>query len=184
MHRLTTEGILNVVNAPNDLPGGPAVSVGRLVMLLVLLVGFIAMHGLAATNGDGTHHSPLALSAAADMHSVDAQTAMSALMVARAMTGNGIPDHGTFQGSRAAEATPTTTERHGDDAGGFHAAMAGCLIALCGLLTLAPARRSAGSIVVARARETVMLLNHLPAARPDDPPPRPLPRISLCVLRV
>jgi hypothetical protein len=36
---------------------GPALGVARLVLVTAALVGFVAMHGLATTDGAGSHHA-------------------------------------------------------------------------------------------------------------------------------
>jgi hypothetical protein len=168
---------LRAVNPNRDLRAGSAVSVGRLLSSVVLLLGFIAMHGPAATNGDGTHHSPLGLAATPGVHST-----ISATISAGAMTGDGPAEHGTARALRAAQSTLADTGQQGGDAEDSHPVTVGSLIALCGLVVLALTLPRRG-ILTARVRE-VAALRHLGAMRPGHPPPRRSPRISLCVLRV
>jgi hypothetical protein len=178
--RGTAEGILETVNTRSDPSTGSALTAGRFLALVVLLVAFIAMHGLAAMNGDGIHHGPLAFFAAPDAHA-----SVSTVV----MTGDGLPDHGVGDhgagGSRAGEAAPTGFEQHGGsgDGEGSHAATAGCLIALCGLVTFVLALAGRGALT-GPMRELTALRQRLGVLRPDHRPPRRSPRISLCVLRV
>ena len=169
---------MRAVNPHRDLRPGSAVSVGRLLSSVVLLLGFIAMHGLAATNGDGTHHSPLGLAATPGVHST-----ISATISAGAMTGDGPAEHGTAGALRAAQSTPADTGQQGGDAEDSHPATVGCLIALCGVVVLALTLPRRG-ILTARVHEAAALRHRRGAMRPGHPPPRRSPRISLCVLRV
>jgi hypothetical protein len=45
------------------LPHGLALSLARLMLLMAAAAGFLAMHGLAATDPAGIHHYPLSMSA-------------------------------------------------------------------------------------------------------------------------
>lgn len=47
---------------------GLAAGVARLVLLTLAAVGFMAMHGVAATDPAGAHHNPMSVSAAAMEH--------------------------------------------------------------------------------------------------------------------
>ena len=161
-----------------------AASVGRLVVLVVLLVGFTAMHGLAATSGDGTHHSPLALPAVSDAHGIDA---LSMVVTTNIVVRNAdhLTGHRTAGGVGAAEAMSTATGEHGGSGGGEdpHAALAGCVIALYGLAVLALVLPGRGTLT--RGVRELAALRHCPdAVRLGHPPPRQPPRISLCILRV
>jgi hypothetical protein len=44
-------------------PHGPALGVVRFVLLMVAAAGFMAMHGVAATDPAGLHHNPISTSA-------------------------------------------------------------------------------------------------------------------------
>ena len=97
---------------------------------------------------------------------------------------DGVGDHGAG-GSRVGEAAPTAFGQPGGPGDGeaSHAAMAGCLIALCGLVILALALAGRDTIT-GSVRELTALRHRLGALRPVHRPPRQPPRISLCVLRV
>jgi hypothetical protein len=47
------------VDLPSTASTGSATGVARLVLLALALAGFVAMHGIAATDLGGTHHNPL-----------------------------------------------------------------------------------------------------------------------------
>lgn len=165
---------MRAVSTRSDLFTGSAAGVGRLVALVAVLLGFIAMHGLAATDGDGTHHSPLSISAAPYGHSGWGVTPASDEAVDQGAGGSPGVD-----GIPAATGQPSGSA----DGHGFHAAIAGCLIALCGLVILAltaPGRAT----LTERVREMAALRQQPGSVRPGHPPPRRFPRISLCVLRV
>jgi hypothetical protein len=173
------------VNTRSDLPTRSALTAGRFVVLVVFLFGFIVMHGLAATHGDGTHHSPLALPTPPGVHGILSTSPSTA-----AIPGDGLPDHGdadhdTAEDSHLAEAAVTATGRHGESGGGegSHGAMVGCLIAVCALVIITLALPHRGTLT-RRARELAALRHLLGGARPEHRPPRLPSRISLCVLRV
>jgi len=153
------------------------------LLLVVLLLGFIAMHGLASTSGDGTHGSPLALAAGSDAHNT-----MFTAASADDTTGDDLFEHGATESSRTAETgpldmAPAETGEQGGDAEGSHAAMVGCLIALCGV-AIVGLKLSGRGTLVDLIRELAALYDRLCTIHPSRPPSRRTPRISLCVLRV
>ena len=93
---------LRAVDTRSDPPTGSALTVGRFLALVVLLFGFIAMHGLAATNGDGTHHSPLAWPTLPGVHSILSTGPSTAAMPRDGFPDQGDADHGTAEDSRLA----------------------------------------------------------------------------------
>ena len=149
----------------------------------MLLIRFTAMHGLAATRGDGTHHSPIALPAASDAHGIDAlsMVATTNMVVTTAdhLTGRRTPG-----ALGAAEGIPTANGEHGGSRpwGGQdpQAPMAGCVIAVYGLAVLAlvlpgrgtPTRESASSRRCASAR------TRCASATPPPRQPREAPSAS------
>ena len=172
------------MNTRSDLPTGSALTAGRFVVLVVFLFGFIVMHGLTATHGDGTHHNPLAFPTPPGVRNV-----LSTSPSATAIPGDGFPDHGyadrgTAEDSRLAEAV-TAAGQHGGSGDGeaFYAAISGCLIALCGLVILMLALPHRGTLT-RRVQELAALRQLMGGARPEHRPPRLPSRISLCVLRV
>lgn len=159
-------------------------SVGRLVVLVALLVGFTAMHVLAATSGDGTHNSPLALPAASAAHGIDALSMVVTTNMVVA-TADHLTGHRTAGGAGAVEEMPTATGEHGGSVGPEdpHAGLAGCVIALYGLAVLVLVLPGRGTLT--RGLRELAALRHCPdVARLGHPPPRQPPRISLCILRV
>ena len=152
------------VTAVREVIKSPLV-VGRWVLLVVVLSGFVSMHAIAATDDAGGHHSPLTLSAAVD------DTATSHLA-----------DHSAPAASVQLEssAAGSASDRPGDPAG-WHALMVGCVFVLCGLLAglvlraLRVGRLALTAAPLRFARQIV--------GRPERSPPRPI-FLSLCVLRL
>ena len=136
----------------------------RLIVLALTLVGFVAMHGLASTDGDGTHCDPL-----------------HALM----STAHGSVD------DMAGDATATTAAKYPDliasvtfsvqsadhDA---HELMTGCLLALLGALAALILRLLRVPAVQSASTTNLSTPSGQWTARA---PPHPL-FLSLCVLRL
>lgn len=53
-------------------PHGLALGVARFILLMVATAGFMAMHGMAATDQAGLHHNPTSMSATSAPHGVAA----------------------------------------------------------------------------------------------------------------
>ena len=154
-----------------------AVGVSGLVVLFLLLGGFVAMHGVAATTATGVHHNPVTVLAVTGDH-VAEQVPVTGPASSMAHT----QPHGDVQ-PRAADSTASAAAGtpESDDSGASHGQMVGCLVVLCGAIAAVVLRlfkpfrtMSAGAL----GRVTGYL-----RARPDRPPPR-RSRISLGVLRV
>jgi len=132
--------------------------VSGLVVLFVLLAGFMAMHGVAATTETGVHHNPVALLAAPDHQSLEPGSMPS------------MPD--ADNGARPGQ---------GHDDGAAHNMMVGCLVVLLGALAAVVLRLGKRWRVVDRDPASPLLLRA--RVTPGGPPP-PRRRISLCVIRV
>ncbi|MFC3688889.1 hypothetical protein [Aquipuribacter hungaricus] len=150
---------------------------GRLALLVVLVAGFLTMHGF------------FAVSAGADEQSTGTVSAESGVSVSggHAWGHPADPVMTTLVDAPAAGDTPQPGSNgapppspHPAD---HHDLLAGCVVALVGIavLTLAHLLSRRGPLVVGRSRVTVARVvswvgDHAPA-----PPP---PRIALCVIRV
>lgn len=138
---------------------GSAFGASRLAVLFLVLGGFVAMHGIAATTATGMHHNPVVLMSASERHHLTGEPSEVGGMATTGLSGG--------------------SETHGP--AGSHGLMAGCLLALVGMLAAvvlrwcrAPRRASGGS-------------TSSPSGRIASPPRHPPPRrslISLCVMRV
>lgn len=153
---------------------GRPMSAGRLALLLVVLVGFLAMHGLSATEVDGpTHHSPLTLAVAS--HSSPAASGVDLAPM--------VPSQGTGDDSQRAVVGSGAGADHADDSDGAHGALAGCLLALTGLAAIVLLVR--GHAMPARSvGDPAGVLFALRRASPQHPPLRSRSRTALCVIRV
>lgn len=161
--------------------GSAAVGVSRFGMLLLVLGGIFAMHGLVATVGGMEHYSSVAVAVAAAGHGQP----MPALAADLPGSGSVADRHPMPAASRdlrsgAAAATLVGTDRPVED-GGSHWLMAACVFVLCGVLLLLAARLS--RVAWSGYRPLASLRSGRPGGRPERPPPRPL-FFSLCVLRL
>ncbi len=155
-----------------------AFGVSGLAVLFLVLGGFVAMHGIAATTATGVHHSAVVLVSAPEWHHASVESPAAGSM---ASTGPSVGSESHTRGAGLPGAVPEAAEGgHGDPAGS-HGLMAGCLLALVGVLAavLLWWRRnvcgaSGGSALPSCGRVT---------GPPERPPPR-WSRISLCVARV
>ena len=154
-----------------------AFGVSGLVVLFLLLGGFVAMHGVAATTEAGVHHDPIMALAAADDHMAEQLPAgNSTAWMAQAQPQL---DMQVAAAGSVAPAAAGTSE--GDDTGASHRLMVGCVVVLFGVIAAVVLRllkplRTISARALERATLSVQVL-------PDRPPPRRSP-ISLCVLRV
>ncbi|OLT00438.1 hypothetical protein BJF90_35170 [Pseudonocardia sp. CNS-004] len=138
---------------------GLAVGAVRLLLLVLAAVGFVAMHGVAATDPGGVHHNPMSVSATV------VHTGPSAADHAR-------PDAGAQMAMTPLVVTP------GEDDG--HGLMAACVFVLFGVL---------GSVVLhvlsghlgAFAPDPTRSLGL--GERRSRAPPKPI-FLSLCVFRL
>lgn len=148
--------------------GSATVGASHLGLILLMLVGFFAMHGLAATVGGIEHYSPAAVVAA---------------------TGHGQPmsdlapdlptaPRGHQQG--AADGVQATPSGPGDSSG-LHALIAGCVFVLCGVILLLAAHLM--RVMSAGHQSPVRMGGGRRDERPARRPPRPI-FLSLCLLRL
>lgn len=146
------------MNLRDVLSTGSAFGVARVVLVAAALVGFLAMHGFAMTDGAGSHH---------------------AVTVA---SHNPVPTELTHSGpASAADATPDVTSTGSEDRPLHESVMAGCLFVLLaltsGLLRLR-LRWITGDLAALRAS-----VRRLPRPAPARAPPCPV-FLSLCVFRL
>ena len=143
----------------------------RLAMLLALLLGFLAMHGMSATTAGAGHHGATTL-ASPHSHHVSAEN--PGFLPA---SSDGIAP------STAGALTGHTAEPSEDSEDG--AVTTGCVVALAGLLGLLAflARLRKGRRGHSRRGLAEQLINAV-AQRSMHPPPQPRLHISLCILRV
>lgn len=146
------------------------VVVGRWVLLVVVLSGFVSMHAIAATDDAGGHHSPLTLSAAV------ADTSVNDIAVGATADHSAPAVPVQLESSAAGPAS----DRPGDPAG-WHALMVGCVFVLCGLLA-GLVLRALRVGLLALAAAPLRFTGHI-VGRPERSPPRPI-FLSLCVLRL
>ncbi|MHA6631427.1 DUF6153 family protein [Pseudonocardia sichuanensis] len=130
----------------------------RLVLLLLAAVGFLAMHGLAATDPLGAHHTPITTAG---------PTAEAATMEHMAGTDRSTPT------AVASVSDPHDTDRS-------HAMMAACVFVLLSALAGIALRALFGSIVGTPA--TLLRITANGRQRPRAPP-HPI-FLSLCVFRL
>lgn len=170
------------VMRPHSPPSRPSAWLGmsQFGVLLLVLAGVFAMHGLAATVGGMAHYGPAAVVATAgydqlmpvpapdpqDVSNLADRHPMSAIAPGLAPGAVGT----AFAGSKGPA-----------EDGGFHWLMAACVFVLCGLVLLLATRlmaaawfghRPVGSVRCGRSGEP-----------PERPPPRPI-YLSLCLLRL
>jgi len=148
-----------------------------LVVLLLLLGGFVAMHGVAVTTGTGVHHNPIMALAAADDHVAEQPPAGDST----AWLAHAQPQLDTQVKAARSAAPAAAGTSEGDDTGASHGLMVGCVIVLCGVIAAIVLRlltplRTISARALERATRSVQ-------SRPGRPPPHRSP-ISLCVLRV
>jgi hypothetical protein len=153
---------------------------GRLELLLALLAGLLAMHGLSSTAAAATAHHTFAPPAATDHVSAAAGPSHHVpppVIAVEVVSGQ--PSAGAAHGSAA----PLPPPAGGADPGHQpYDLLQHCLFILCGvtivaLLLTAVGRPCPPSWLREKPRAYVGVL---PSCRP---PPRGRPRISLCVLR-
>ncbi len=151
--------------------GSAVIGVGRFAVLLLVLGGFFAMHGLAATVGGIQHYNPVSVVGAAAGPSPPASDL--------AADHQAPPSHG------AAPSATAGTHAAGDEPANqdsSHGLMAGCVFILCALILLL-----AGQLMRATHWSGHHRLVRMPTGRCDSPPERPPPRpiyLSLCLLRL
>ncbi len=152
------------VTAVREVTKKPVV-VGRWVLLMLVLAGFVSMHAIAATDDAGGHHSPLALSAAVDHTSVSHSA-----------------DHSAPAAPAQVESSAADPVSDGPgDPAGWSALMVGCVFVLCGLLA-GLVLRALRVGLLALAAAPLRFTGHI-VGRPERSPPRPI-FLSLCVLRL
>jgi len=157
---------------------GSAFGASELAMLFLVLGGFVAMHGIAATTATGVHHNPVVLMSAPEWHHPSVESPETGDM---GSPGPSVGSESHPEGSRQPVAGPEATEGGHGDPTGSHGLMAGCLLALAGVLAAvvlrwrrAPPGASGGSVLSSFGR----------VMGPPEPSPPRRSRISLCVVRV
>ena len=165
-----------VVTPRNGFHVHSAVGVSGLVVLFLLLGGFVAMHGVAATTATGVHHNPVTVLAVTEDHVTEQVPVTGPASPMAHAQPHDLQLRTAGSTASAAAGTPES-----DDSGASHGQMVGCLVVLCGAIAVVVLRflkpfrtMSAGAL-----GEATGYLR----TRPDRPPPR-RSRISLCVLRV
>ncbi|HXV92300.1 MAG TPA: hypothetical protein VD813_03290 [Pseudonocardia sp.] len=147
-----------------------------MVVLAVSLAGILAMHGMSVTDAAGAHRSPIALGSAEPTHHGEA------------VTGTDRVPGGSAAGLRATHPTvdaaappgrPSTALGPAGDHSD-HAAMAGCIAVLLGLIGAIALRLRHVGRTGGRALPVAGLLIDSGGARA---PPRPI-FLSLCVFRL
>ncbi|TQM09857.1 hypothetical protein FB558_5631 [Pseudonocardia kunmingensis] len=137
---------------------GHAVGVARLVLLLLAAVGFLAMHGLAATDPLGAHHTPITTAG---------PTTEAATM-----------EHMAGGDRTAPTAAAHTSDPRGGEDG--HAMMAACVFVLISALAGVALRALFGG--VDGTPPTLLRITAHERQRPRAPP-HPI-FLSLCVFRL
>jgi hypothetical protein len=138
---------------------GLAVGVARLVLLTLAAAGFIAMHGVSATDPGGAHHDPMSMSA----------------MIEHA--GPTLTDHAGFDTAAPVSGTRLAVAPGEDDG---HGLMAACLFVLFSVLAgvaLHALRSGPGVDALDRLRTIVG------GYRRSRAPPIPI-FLTLCVFRL
>ncbi len=155
-----------------------AFGASRLAVPVLVLGGFVAMHGIAATTATGVHHNPVVLMSAPEWHHPSVE---SPEIGGTASTGPSVGSESHPEGSGQPVAGPEATEGDHGGPAGSHGLMAGCLLALVGVLAAvvlrwrrAPPEASGGSVLSSLGR----------VMGPPEPSPPRRSRISLCVVRV
>ncbi len=143
-------------------------------MLVALLVGILAMHGLSVPRWTGAHAGapPVVSPPTASTVHVDHSSAAAARMHESAPVASA-----DLLLSAGMQHVPHPVDQHDG-----HGVLAGCVLALAGLAVVLVLRRHAltgGSTPTGGAGSW-----STPRAAVGRPPPEPWPRISLCVLRV
>jgi hypothetical protein len=154
-------------------PASGATALGRSLMLVALLVGILAMHGLSVSRWTGAHAGapPVVSPPTASTVHVDHSSAAAARMHEPAPVVSAVLLSAGMQ--RAA---------HPDDRHDGHGVLVGCVLALAGLAVVLVLRRHALTGGSLRGRGAGSWST--PRAAVGRPPPEPWPRISLCILRV
>ncbi|CAA9449431.1 MAG: hypothetical protein AVDCRST_MAG66-4750 [uncultured Pseudonocardia sp.] len=145
------------MNLRDVLSTGSAFGVARVVLVAAALVGFLAMHGFAITDGVGSHH---------------------AVAVA---SHNPVPTVLTHSGPASpADVTPDVTSTGSEDRPLHESVMAGCLFVLLALTSglLLRLLWTTGSLAALRGS-----VRRLARPAPARAPPCPV-FLSLCVFRL
>ncbi len=140
---------------------GRAVGVVRLLLLVLAAVGFVAMHGVAATDPGGAHHDPMSVSAALEH------------------PGPSAADHGRPDASAPmAMAMAPLVVAPGEDDG--HGLMAACVFVLFSVLGGVVLHALSGYLGASAPDPTRSLSL---GERRSRAPPKPI-FLSLCVFRL
>lgn len=137
----------------------------------MLLLGFIAMHGLTAGQASGAHQHAVASVGVAGAPGAD----VDHLYGARAEVGHDA-HLGTGSGASAAAVSPVDHYQN--------VWMTGCMLALTGLVTLVLVVQALGVMASMARRPEVSVWDHrhVPSGRPARSRGRPF--LLLCILRV
>lgn len=151
---------------------------GRLALLVVLVAGFLTMHGFFAVSAGADAHSTTAMSAESSASAPDGHSSAHLAGTVTASTLLMSPAAGDARQPGANGALPPSP--HPAE---HHDLLAGCVVALVGIAVLALAHLlarhrplGAGRPPVTLARVLIWVGDHAPALPP--------PRIALCVIRV